>query len=278
MSQTIRCPDCGRSNPPGSTSCASCNFPLEPLSAASTPSAAAASSAAGSPDPTPATAPAGNAAGTAPPESEPVIFLKRPQRRIRSNSQAVTLWLLFGFICAAAVVFTAIKANVDRLSEPVEGSSQEQQERADTFRAALAKDSTDVEAHIGLANVLYDTGNWPEAIVHYRAAIHRDSTRAPVLVDLGVCYFNLGDAAHAEELFLAALRRDPHQPVALFNLGIVAEHRKDYKAALQYYHRAMQSSPPEAMNQSLIEAMQRVQQATGTTAPRLPDLEPPAGK
>ena len=95
-----------------------------------------------------------------------------------------------------------------------------------------------MDARIGLANILYNTSNWSEAIVHYRSAIRQDSSRATALVDLGVCYYNLGDAPDAERLFELALQRDPHQPVALFNLGIVSERRSDYAGAMKYFHRA----------------------------------------
>ncbi len=179
---------------------------------------------------------------------------------------------MFGFIAAATVTFVAVKANLDRgASQPVEGSNEDQQKRADQFRTLLDKDSTHVDAHIGLGNILYDTGNWSDAIVHYRAALRRDSSRTQVLVDLGVCYYNLSDADRAEELFLLALKRDPHHPVALFNLGIVHEHRNDYRGAMSFFHRSLESSPPEEMKPALVDAMKRIQQKLGTSAPPLPD-------
>lgn len=247
MSETVRCPDCGHENPAGSTSCEACNFPLVPEAIVP-------------PD-----------SGSESPEPYVPIPRPRPRRPARPQPQALSIWLMFAVVVAVVMIFFAVKPNIDRANQPVEGSSEEQQKHADEMRAALARDSTDIEAHIGLANVLYDTGNWSEAIVHYRAAVNRDSTRAPVLVDLGVSYFNLGDTPHAQRMFELALKRDPHQPVALFNLGIVAEHRKDYRAALQFYHRALQSSPPENMNQPLVEAMARVQKETGVSPPPLPD-------
>jgi Tfp pilus assembly protein PilF len=194
---------------------------------------------------------------------------RRPRPRPASN-QALSLWLLFGFIMAAAVVYTAIKANVDRARQPVEGSNPEQQKQADTFMLALAKDSTNIDAHVGLANLLYDTGNWSDAIVHYRAALARDSTHVHVLVDLGVCYYNLSRPDEAEKLFRLALVRDPKQPIALFNLGIVHERRGEGEKALEFFHRALESSPPEELRQGIMAAMQRLQQATGKTAPPLP--------
>ncbi len=253
MSDELKCPDCGHLNPAGSASCTACNFPLTADA------------------PAPTTPPAEE------PETQPedavsvTIPRIRRQRPARPQPQSLSIWLMFAVVAAIAAVFAAVKPNLDRVTPPVEGSSEEQQKHADEMRAALARDSTSIEAHVGLANVLYDTGNWSEAIIHYRAAVNRDSSQAPILVDLGVCYFNLGDTRHAEQLFELALRRDPHQPVALFNLGIVAEHRKDYRVALQFYHRALQSSPPENMRQPLVDAMTRVQKETGTTAPPLPD-------
>ena len=128
-----------------------------------------------------------------------------------------------------------------------------------------------MDANIELANLLYDTGNWTEAIGHYQTANARDSSRTRSIVDLGVCYFNLGDASQAKRTFLLALDRDPTQPVALFNLGIVSQQAGDHKAALGYFHRALMSNPPEGMKPALMEAMQRSSEASGAKAPPLPD-------
>lgn len=248
MSDPIQCPGCGQRNPPGSEHCQACNFPLtsRPL----TPVAPHAEPAAG-----------GEITIPRPPR-------RRPHRPPPTN-QALSLWLLFGAIAAATVIYVALKANVERATPPIEGASTEQRQSADQFRAALAKDSSSVDAHIGLANVLYDTGNWSEAVVHYRAAIRRDSSHVHALVDLGVCYYNLGNPSEAERLFSLALVRDPHQPVALFNLGIVNEARANHAAAMSYFHRALESAPPEDMKQAILAAMKRIQEAAGTAAPPL---------
>jgi tetratricopeptide (TPR) repeat protein len=185
-------------------------------------------------------------------------------------AQALSIWLLFAVVTAGALIYTGVKVNLDRARQPVEGSNDDQQKRADDLRQALERDSTNVDAHVGLGNLLYDTGNWAEAIVHYRAALRRDSTRTGVIVDLGVCYYNLGQGDEAEKLFRLAVQRDPHQPVALFNLGIVSERRSEFDAALQFYHRALESSPPEEMKPILVSAMQRVQEKTGRKPKPLP--------
>ena len=256
MTDTKRCPDCGHENPPGIESCEACNFPLSGLPAA----------------PAPAT-PSGIESGAR--TSEPPVVPRmvrpiRPRRPRPGSNQATTLWLTFGSIMAVMVLFIALKANVERASQPVAGSNPEQQKHADELRAALEKDSTNVDTRIELADILYNTANWSEAIVHYRSAVHHDSTRTPAIVDLGVCYYNLGDPDEAERYFLLGLARDPHHPIALFNLGIVSEHRGNYDAALDYFHRALQSAPPGELTGPITESMQRVMKQQGKTAPPLP--------
>ena len=254
MSDTLHCPDCGHENPPGFEACAACGFPLTESTAGSAPAAA------------PAVKPAEG------PSSTPQITIRRPRPRPpRGSQQATTLWLVFGTFAALMVIWVAIKANVDRATQPVEGSSPEQQVNADSLMRELQRDSTNVSARVRLGDILYDTGNWNDAIVHYRAALRMDSTLVSALVDLGVCYYNLGATEEAERHFTLALRREPHQPVALFNLGIVSERRKAYREAMDYYHRALQTAPPEEIKQAIMAGMARIQQAQGLQPGPLPE-------
>ena len=259
MSETLRCPDCGHANAPDRESCEHCNFPLV-AHHADDPAGTAPG----------ASTPRGETSGAPPlPVSERIP--RRPRRPRRSDPVSLQLWLIFAAICGAIVLYIAIKANVERASVPVQGSTADQQQQADEFIAALDADSTDVDARIGLGNVYYDTGNWSDAALHYRRALAQDSTRIGALVDLGVCYYNLGQTHDAERLFTQALTRDPHHPIALFNLGIVAERHDQPEAALDYYHRCLESQPPDEMRQPLMEAMARLQQKTGRQPPPLPD-------
>jgi hypothetical protein len=276
MSESIRCPDCGAENPADATSCGQCNFPIAgpgaPLAASAVPAPAPPAepvSAGGTPPsvaaPPPAVTPAPpSPAATLPPPRRPI----RPRRpRPQSASQALTIWLFVGGFAALLVIYMAIKANVDRARTPVEGANPDQQKQVDQLLDVVAKDSTNVDAQVALADLYYDTANWPQAIVHYRTATRLDSSRVTALVDLGVCYYNLGDTDTAANMFQLGLVRDPRQPVALFNLGIVSERRGDLEGALHYFHTALESGPPESMQQPLMQAIQRVQQQTGKSAP-----------
>jgi tetratricopeptide (TPR) repeat protein len=256
MSDSITCPDCGSANPAGSVACAKCNFPLVPAAPGVTEPAATA-----------APGPAASDARPFDPGPRPV----RP-RRARANAMEpvqMQLWLVTGVAVVLGIVYFAAQGFWKSNVKPVEGARPEQQQEVDQARGVLAKDSTNLAARIELANVLYDTGNWSEAIIHYKAAARLDPQRPTTLVDMGVCYYNLSHFAAAESLFQHALLIDPMQPVALFNLGVVAESQQRYDQALNFYHRAMQANPPDAMKQALTDHLKAVMEKTGKSAPPL---------
>ena len=180
--------------------------------------------------------------------------------------------MIFGVLVAGCLLWVALSENVKRSRQAdVEGANANQAKQAEELRAALARDSTNIDAHVALGNILYDTANWGEAIVHYKAALARDPSRVPVLVDLGVCYYNSSVADSALTYFQRALALDPHHPVAHFNMGVIYENRHQWKDALSQYHLALEADPTDDLKQSVIAAMQRVQQASGTSAPPLPN-------
>ncbi len=260
MPETVRCPDCGHDNPADSASCEACNYPLKPLATSELPAA-----------------------------SESPVVIRRPVRRPRPRpavgGTSLTLWLFFGVVASVILVLTAVNSfKKSNTPAPIEGSNVDQKKLAQEYEAVLARDSMDVEANVGLGNLLFDTGNWDHAIAHYSRAIAGDSARVTAIVDMGVCYFNLGRFAEAEDFFHLALRREPHQPVALFNLGIANARREDYDTAIQYFHRAMQSNPPPEMQEQLMKQLQSAMQKSGRSAPPLeqgqappPGGTPPAG-
>lgn len=260
MSTTIRCPDCGHVNDAGRDHCEACNHPLHD----GAPAAAS---------PAPTAPERRGPTGTFAAPGSVLIPPRRPirPRRPRPGGDAISLqlWLIFGTVAAVAVLWVAIQTATQRNTQPVEGSNTEQQQRAAVLFGALARDSNDVAAHHQLADLLYDTANWPDAIVHYRAAIRRDSSLINAIVDLGVCYYNLGASDEAERHFRLALAREPHQSVALFNLGVVYQGREQPEQALEYFHRALQSGPPESMRDTLQQRIAILMKQLGRKAPPL---------
>ncbi len=280
MPEIVRCPSCGAANAANAAACPRCNFPLAVAGAASAergtpagadPAAAPDASVGETPPDTPAEPASSEPAGTThtfDPGRRPL----RPRRPRPGGMQPiqVQIWLVTGAAMVLAIVYFAAQGFWRSNAPVVTGARPEQQQRADLARRQLEQDSTNIEARIELANVLYDTGNWSEAIVHYRSADRLEPGRPTTVVDLGVCYYNLGRFATAESLFHQALSLDPHQVFALFNLGIVAESREQWDAALGFFHRAMRAGPPEAMKPALEQHLQTVMAKTGKKAPPLP--------
>lgn len=230
------------------TACSNCNFPLDPEIAAPEPAEPAVRG------------------------FEPNIRRVRPirPRPPRAPQQALQtqLWVILGAMAVLIILFTAFQGFRQNNPPPaVPGAMAEQQQVADIARAELAKDSTNVNARIALANILYDTGNWAEAVIHYRSAQRTDPDRVETIVDLGVCYFNLSQPEEASAQFMRALELNPNHPVALFNMGIVSESQNKLEDALEYYHRALQANPPENMRPPLEQSIQRVMTKQASPAP-----------
>jgi cytochrome c-type biogenesis protein CcmH/NrfG len=270
MTHDSRCPSCGHDNTADAAECTQCHFPLRETAAPARPE--------------PASPPSGPA--TEEPPVEISMARIRPIRPRRPSSpqqvMQLQLWLILGALAVAAVLWTAWQGfqKNNSAQQPIAGAQEAQQQQADAARVVLARDSSNVNAQIALANILYDTANWPEAIIHYKSALRLDSTRVTTMVDLGVCYYNLSQTDDAEVLFKKAIKLDPNQPVALFNLGIVSENRGEMQKALDYYHGAMRAGAPEHMAESLNDALKRVMAKMGKTAPPIeggPGGMPPAG-
>jgi tetratricopeptide (TPR) repeat protein len=238
MPDTIRCPGCGQENPAASPRCAGCGHPL--------------------PDAVPEAAP--------PAEGEPVIYLRRPVRRPRPQpalSNPLVLWGSFALVVGVALVYSVYTGVYRRGAAPIEGASASQQRAADSLRAVLERDSTDLAATIAYGNILYDTANWASASEYYERALARDSSRAQVLVDLGVCRYNQGQGARAERLFQLALRREPGNTVTLYNLGILRERAGDDEGALRYFHQSLAAGASGAVAQAVVQHVQGIQRRTG---------------
>jgi hypothetical protein len=274
MTQEPKCPSCGRANAADALECENCSYPLNltapPVASAPVTPPPAPEPVAAAPEPAappaPAPAPAPSTSGGNTRGYDPNIKRMRTTRPRAAQTAAeklqFQLWLVLGGFAVLLVMYTAFQGfQKNNAAQPkIAGANEEMEHAATMARNELAKDSTNVNARIMLANILYDTANWPEAIIHYKSALRSDSTRVTTLVDLGVCYFNLGDSEDAIEKFRAALRHEPNHPVALFNMGVVAESKNELDEALGWYAKAQKAGGPQGLQQSLAEAMQRAQQ------------------
>jgi tetratricopeptide (TPR) repeat protein len=179
----------------------------------------------------------------------------------------LVLWSAVALVVGAALAYNLYTGAYRRGVAPVEGATAAQQQAADSLRAVLDRDSTDLAATIAYGDILYDTANWAQAAGYYARALARDSGRVRVLVDLGVCWYNQGEAARAERLFQLALRRQPGDAVALFNLGILRERAGDDAAALRYFRQSLDAGASGATRQTILQHLGGLQPGAAKGSP-----------
>lgn len=112
------------------------------------------------------------------------------------------------------------------------------------YRSVLAADPHNLAAIIGLANALFEAGQWREAIAHYEQALRLNPHNADVITDLGTCYRNLGRPDEALREYGRALKIEPTHQGALFHMGAVYGHdKKDYARAIETWERLLRLAP-----------------------------------
>jgi tetratricopeptide (TPR) repeat protein len=112
------------------------------------------------------------------------------------------------------------------------------------YRNVLAEDPHNLAAVIGLANALYDAGQWKQAIQYYERALRLNPHMTDVITDMGTCYRNLGAPDKAIELYEQALKMEPAHQNALFNMGVVyGFDKKDYEHAVTYWDKLLHVAP-----------------------------------
>lgn len=111
------------------------------------------------------------------------------------------------------------------------------------LRNRLAKDPNDVDAHLDLANLYYDTDRPHRAIPHYRGVLKHRPKDANVRTDLGTCYKRVGDLDRAAREYEHVLRDHPRHVQAAFNLGVVSEMAGDLARAAEMWERAADLAP-----------------------------------
>lgn len=112
------------------------------------------------------------------------------------------------------------------------------------YRSNLAEDPHNLAANIALANALFDSSQWQEAIHYYEVALQLDPHNADVITDMGTCYRNLGAADKALSAYERALKVDTTHQNALFNMGVVYGYdKKDYAKAIAAWNQLLHVAP-----------------------------------
>jgi cytochrome c-type biogenesis protein CcmH/NrfG len=117
------------------------------------------------------------------------------------------------------------------------------------YRDILAKDPKNLKAVTDLANRLYDSGRYAEAIPYYQQAHQLDPKNANISTDLGTALYYAGRPDDALVQLEQSLKADPSHAQTLFNIGIIKrDGKKDGKGAVEAWQRLLETVPnyPEA--------------------------------
>lgn len=111
------------------------------------------------------------------------------------------------------------------------------------YRATLADDPTNLEANIGIGNLMFDSGKWDKAIEHYTAALDKDPTNPDVRVDRAIAYHTLGQNDKALGEMKRVTKEKPDHKNAWLNLGVVAGAMGDRKSNIEAWERYLKLEP-----------------------------------
>jgi len=136
------------------------------------------------------------------------------------------------------------------------------------FSEALRRSQSDERAQWGMAEVLYQRGEFATAIAHMEAAARLSGENPDLLVRLGEMHLQAGRLEEAQANASQALQGNRQCAAAWALRGQVLRQRQQHSEALQSYHRALICQPNNPAVQleiaELYRELQRPQRALAT--------------
>ncbi len=269
----VACPRCGERLPAGTTRCDACGAYLN----AAAPGPAAGSSqgaAAHGPSPKSGRQQVQGRAGAK----------GRPAPQSSAISGTSWIFLAAGLLCGGAIGYTLHGAVGPREeggmpsgpADVMAGAAQsggsgmgqappgqmptEVLQMVSEYRQKLATNPDDVDANIGMGNLLFDSSQWDEAIEHYQRALAKAPANADVRVDMAVAYHNLGRNDKAKAEMERVTSENPTHRNAWLNLGVVSADMGDKATAIKSWEQYLKlepNGPHSASIRAQIEDMKR---------------------
>ena len=107
----------------------------------------------------------------------------------------------------------------------------------------LLKNPNDLEHLIQLGNLLYDSGDFKNAIEPYGKALSINPANNNVRNDYAVCYFNTGNPDQAIKELNTILASEKNNITATFNLGVIHSNIGKTDIAKSYYLKTIELQP-----------------------------------
>lgn len=252
----IVCPRCGERLPEGATRCDACGAYIVPHPSSAAPSATG-------------KRPQGPGPG--------------PRRAPVRTGSAPWIYLLVGLVVGGAVGY-ALRSGVgpredggapmgpaDVMSGGAPGGAgmgagggpmpSDISAQVQRYRSALTMDPNDVQAHIGLGNLMFDSNQWDKAIEHYTKALELDPKNPDVRVDRAIAYHSLGQDPKAKEEMLRVTKERPEHKNAWLNLGVVSQATGDKATAIRAWEQYVKLEPTGPHSAAIRDELNRLKQS-----------------
>jgi tetratricopeptide (TPR) repeat protein len=130
------------------------------------------------------------------------------------------------------------------------------------YRATLIDDPGNVEANVGIGNLMFDSGKWEKAIEHYSTALERAPGNADVRVDRAIAYHSLGQNEKAAAELKRVTKEKPDHVNAWLNLGVVSRELGDHATTVEAWERYLKLQPQSPHAAAIRGEMERIKAGT----------------
>ncbi len=117
----------------------------------------------------------------------------------------------------------------------------------DSAQNALKADPSAVSAYGTMGAVLYEQGQYDEAIKYFNLLYQAGDKRSEIVSALGAAYAAKGDYNKALNYVNEALKSNPTNVAALTTLGGIYYSKKEYQKAVDTYTKALKIVPSAAV-------------------------------
>jgi tetratricopeptide (TPR) repeat protein len=114
----------------------------------------------------------------------------------------------------------------------------------ENYKDILKRDPNNLQAHINIGNLYFDTRQDLPAIEHYGKALALDPRNVNVRTDMAISFRRAGNPDRAIEELKKVISIDPKHPQSRYNLGIILIHDKaDIEGGIRAWEALLENVP-----------------------------------
>lgn len=139
----------------------------------------------------------------------------------------------------------------------------------ENYKAILKKDPNNLQAHIHIGNLYFDTKQDLPAIEHYRKALDLDPKNSNVRTDMAIALRRTGNPDKAIEELKKVISMDPRHAQSRYNLGVILIHDKgDIEGGVRAWEALLENVPNYPYRDSLKAEITRMRIMLESTRPK----------